>query len=70
MLERFTGNTRLRIHRCVGNGGEEVLLVLQVEVGAHNSPITSWRDAKVEDITITNSPVKTIVGWYQEAPRP
>lgn len=46
--ERLPGRSR---HRVLIRAGGEHHLVLQVEVGFHNSPVTGWRDAKLEDIT-------------------
>jgi hypothetical protein len=48
--ERLTGRTRFRIAPSPIAGGYPVL-VLQVEVGGHNSPIKHWRDARVEDLS-------------------
>lgn len=47
-VERLTGRSRLRI-AIAANGAH--LVVLQVEVGTHNTPCTHWRDARVEDLS-------------------
>lgn len=50
--EKLTGRSRLRL--TVTADGSQVL-VLQIEVGAHNNPITHWRDARVEDLSQTKT---------------
>lgn len=49
--EHLTGRSRLRV-AITAQGAH--LLVVQVEVQANNTPITRWRDARIEDLSQTD----------------